>query len=252
MRYPPYIESDLIFPDFLHVVMHYPRPRLDGIAASVTEALAQILEDAAIKAGDRVAIGVGSRGIANLPRMVRTIVTTLRDMGAAPFILPAMGSHGGATAAGQTAVLERLGITGAGCGAPIHSGMDTAVVGQVLDGVPLYFSAEALEADHTIAINRIKPHTKFKGALESGIAKMLCVGLGKHDGALTYHREAMRYGFLSLLEAMADGLREKTNFRGALGVVENAYDETCRIAAVPVKRLFETEAALLEEACPDV
>jgi hypothetical protein len=248
MRYPTYIEADFDFPDFLHVVMHHPRPRLDEIAAPVAQALAKVLDGATLKAGDRVAIGVGSRGIANLTPMVRTMVKILRDRGAAPFIIPAMGSHGGATVAGQEAVLARLGITEAGCGAPIRSAMGTAVVGEVLDGVPLHFSTEALGADHTIAINRIKPHTKFKGALESGIAKMLCVGLGKHAGALTYHREALRCGFLPLLEAMADGLRERTNFRGAVGVVENAYDETCRIAAVPARQLFEIEAALLEEA----
>ena len=159
-----------------------------------------------------------------------------------------MGSHGGATPEGQEAVLARLGITADSCGAPVQVSMETVTVGRVWGEVPLPFAREALGADHTIAVNRIKPHTKFKGALESGIAKMLCVGLGKHEGALAYHRFALKYGFLALLRAMAEELRGRTNFSGAIGIVENAYDEICRIEAVTSDRLFVQEEALLELA----
>lgn len=248
MRYPPFIEADLDFPDFWHVIMHHPRPRVDDIPAAVSEALARVMEGTGLRKGDRVAIGVGSRGIANLALMVRTLVAELKRRGAVPFIVPAMGSHGGATAKGQQAVLARLGVTESDCGAPVYPDMATETVGHVLGGVPVPFARTALQAAHTIAVNRVKPHTKFKGALESGIAKMLCVGLGKHDGAMTYHREAMQYGFLPLLKAMAGELRGLTNFRGAIGVVENAYDETCRIEAVRGDSLFTQEEKLLEEA----
>ncbi len=248
MRYPPFIEDDFDFPAFAHVRMKRPRPRVDDVAAHTADAVAALMRDAGLQTGDRVALGVGSRGIANLALMVRTTVATLRQMGARVFIVPAMGSHGGATAGGQEKVLARLGITADGCGAPIRAAMQAKTVDRVCGEVPVAYAREALQADHAIAINRIKPHTKFKGELESGVAKMLCVGLGKHDGALAFHRFALKYGFASLLRTMAEALVQRTNFRGAIGVVENAYDETCRIEAVTAAHLFAQEAQLLEEA----
>ena len=248
MRYPSYIEEDFDFPDFAHVRMTYPRPRIDNVAEHTAQATSVLMASGGIRAGDRVAVGVGSRGIANLGVMVRAVVATLNQAGAEAVIVPAMGSHGGATAKGQAEILRRLGITAESCGAPVGPSMETAIVGRVFEDVPVPFAREALAADHTIAVNRIKPHTKFKGELESGIAKMLCVGLGKHDGALAFHRFALKYGFLTLLRAMAAELRERTNFRGAVGVFENAYDETCCIEAVPAETMFDQEANLLERA----
>ncbi len=248
MRYPPFIESDLDFPPFYHVKMHCPRPRIDDVEAVTAAETARLARDAAIRPGDRVAVGVGSRGIAHLAAMVAAMVATLKRLGAEVSIVPAMGSHGGATAEGQVQVLARLGVTAERCGAPLRAAMDTDVVGRVFDAVPVVFGREALAADHTIVINRIKPHTKFKGALASGIAKMLAVGLGKHDGALAFHRYALKHGFLPLLEAMATELLAKTNFCGALGVVENAYDETCRIEALMSEGLLAREEELLQEA----
>ena len=248
MRYPPFIESDFEFPLFGHVQMHYPRPRIDDVAAETAHITLELMQSCAFKAGDRVALGVGSRGITNLPAVVCAMVTTLKQMGARVFIVPAMGSHGGATAEGQEGVLARLGITADRCGTALRPSMETATVGRVLGEVPVTFAREALQADHTIAVNRIKPHTKFKGALESGIAKMLCVGLGKHEGALAYHHFALKHGFLPLLRAMAEELLAKTNFRGAIGIVENAYDEICRLEAVTAGHLFVQEEKLLEQA----
>ncbi len=248
MRYPSFIESDFAFPAFMHAVMHFPRPRTDDLTAALTGATKQLAQAAGIKADDRVALGVGSRGIAHLPLMVRSIVAELKHLGADVFIVPAMGSHGGATPGGQVGVLARLGVTADSCGAPIRPAMTAIEVGRVWDDVPVYFAQTACQADHTIAINRVKPHTKFKGPLESGIAKMLCVGLGKHEGALAFHRFALRHGFHPLLRAMAEALKARTNFRGAIGIVENAYEEACRIEAVPVQDMFAKEAELLEAA----
>jgi hypothetical protein len=245
MRYPPFIESDFDFPAFVHVRMEYPRPRVDDVASATAGATSDLIHAGGFKAGECVALGVGSRGIAHLETMVRTVVATLRQKGLDVVIIPAMGSHGGATAEGQMRVLAGLGITPQSCGAEVRASMEAVTVTQVFDEVPVPFAREALAADHTIAINRIKPHTKFKGALESGIAKMLCVGLGKHEGALAFHRFALKYGFLPLLKAMAQELRARTNFRGAIGVVENAYDETCRMASVPAEHLFAEEEQLL-------
>ncbi len=248
MRYPSFIESDFAFPAFMHAVMHFPRPRIDDLTAALTGATKQLAQAAGIKAGDRVALGVGSRGIAHLPLMVRSIVAELKHLGADVFIVPAMGSHGGATPGGQVGVLARLGVTADSCGAPIRPAMAAIEMGRVWEDVPVYFAQAACQADHTIAINRVKPHTKFKGPLESGIAKMLCVGLGKHEGALAFHRFALRHGFHPLLRAMAEALKARTNFRGAIGIVENAYEEACRIEAVPVQDMFAKEAELLEAA----
>jgi hypothetical protein len=248
MRYPPFIEADFDFPAFVPVRMRYPRPRINDLEAEVAAATAELMASCDFEKGARVALGVGSRGIANLFPMVRTVVATLKRMGARVVIVPAMGSHGGATAEGQTQVLERLGISAESCGAPVCASMDTTTVGHVCGGVPVPYAREAQQADHAIAINRIKPHTKFKGTLESGLAKMLCVGLGKHDGALAYHRYALQHGFEHLLRAMADELLARTNFRGGIAVVENAYDETCRIAAVAARDLFARESLLLEES----
>jgi hypothetical protein len=248
MRYPPFIANDMPFPPFLHVQLRPAQQRLADVPAAVRAALAAVLTGGPIRAGDRVAVAVGSRGIAALVPMVRTVVAELRRHGADPFIVPAMGSHGGATAAGQSAVLARLGVTAESCGAPVRASMETVVVGQARGEVPVHFDREALTADHTVCLNRIKPHTKFKGSVGSGIQKMLCVGLGKHDGAIAYHKWALKYGFEPLLEAMARVLAARSNFRWALAVVENAYDEPCQIEAVTAERMWRREPELLAEA----
>ena len=141
---------------------------------------------------------MGSRGIANLALIVKTCCTRLTQIGATPVIIPAMGSHGGATAEGQRKILEELGVTESTCTAPIRSSMETTRIGGVFDQVPVYFSSDALAMDHCLCINRIKPHTKFKAPVESGICKILCVGMGKHAGALAYHKWGLKYGFLSV------------------------------------------------------
>ena len=137
----------------------------------------------AIRPGQTVALTAGSRGIHQIGQILRAAVDFLRALGASPFIVPAMGSHGGGTADGQTQVLERLGITEQSCGCPIHSSMETVVVCQAAEGFPVHFDRLAYEADHVLVCNRVKPHTGFVGDIESGLMKMLLIGLGKHDGA---------------------------------------------------------------------
>lgn len=142
---------------------------------------------ARIEEGDSVAIGVGSRGIARLPEIVAAVAELLQSHGARPYIVPAMGSHGGASAEGQRAVLADLGITEQSHGIPICAAMDTAVVGEV-DGLTVHCAVEALSADHVLVLNRLKSHTSFTGSIESGVAKMLAIGLGKQRGAEEVHR----------------------------------------------------------------
>lgn len=186
--------------------------------------------------------------MANLPQMVRTLCERLQRFGARPFIVPAMGSHGGATAEGQAALLARLGVTDTSCGVPVRSSMQTDPIATVLDQVPVHLAREILAADHAVCINRIKPHTKFKGPLESGLAKMLCVGMGKHAGALAYHRWALRHGFFPLLEEMTRAILAQGNVRFGLAVIENVREQTLRVEAVPADRLLQREPALLAMA----
>jgi len=244
VRYPAFIESDFDFPQFHHVRMNFSREAIGDVPAAVNRALDGVLPACGIRAGDRVAVGVGSRGIDQLAAMVRAACLRLREAGARPTIVPAMGSHGGATAEGQLAVLHRLGVTAEACGAPLLSSLDVEQVGAVFGEVPLYYSKDALAMEHSIVINRIKPHTKFRGPAESGILKMLCIGMGKHSGALAYHNWAMKYGFYPLLREMGTALAEVANFRFGLAVVENAFDRPLAITGVAAERLIEEEAQL--------
>jgi hypothetical protein len=248
MRYPDFIESPFDFPPFHTVQMKYPDDHIADVENAVMQEMDTILPGSGIRAGDRVAVAVGSRGIDRLPQMVRAMCNRIKATGAIPTIIPAMGSHGGATAKGQRLILETLGVTEAGCGAPIISTMDTVQIGTVHAEIPVYFSADARGMDHTITINRIKPHTKFKAPIESGLMKMLCLGLGKHQGALSWHHFALKYGFFELLCAMGECLIEKSNFRFGIAVVENALDEAFLIEAIPANQIRSREASLLEIA----
>ncbi len=248
MRYPSYLEQNFTFPRFCRVRMHYPHLQIDDLEDAVRRASNEVLPGSGIRAGHRVAIGVGSRGIANLPLIIRALCRQLIQMGALPVIIPAMGSHGGATETGQAEVLKTLGVTAEFCGAPIRSSLAVKQVGMAFGKVPVWFSQDALKADHSIILNRIKPHTKFKADIESGLSKMLCVGMGKHRGALAYHKWALKFGFAALVKEMAQTIITNTNFRFGIGIVENAYDQTLKIEALPGQRIAAREPALLEIA----
>lgn len=200
-----------------------------------------------IMPGARVAIGVGSRGIANLPVLVKAVVDVVKAVGAHPFIVPAMGSHGGATAEGQQAMLEHLGVTESRVGAPILSTMEVVERGRSESGLPLYVDMYAAGADGIILINRIKPHTSFRGPIESGLQKMMVIGLGKQKGADSAHA----LGF----EHMAARLSELSNvfianlpFLFGLAILENAYDQTAKVATILPEQLQDEEPRLLNEA----
>lgn len=248
MRYPDYIEQDLDFPAFYRVRMRYPDDRLLDIEDEIERTIGQVLPDSGIASGDTVAVAVGSRGIDNLALMVRAVCERLRAHGARPFILPAMGSHGGATPAGQRRILEQLGVTEDFVGAPIQSAMDTVRIASLHGEVPVYFSRDAIEADHSICLNRIKPHTKFKAPVESGLSKMLCLGMGKHAGALAWHNWALKYGFYPLLRDMTAAILCHANVRFGLGIVEDSNDHTAYVEAIPAADIPLREPVLLEQA----
>ena len=197
--------------------------------------------------GKRVALAVGSRGLANLPVLAGTAVRVLQEQGADVFIVPAMGSHGGATDEGQRLLLEHLGVSEKTMGVPVLSKVEPAVIGRTEEGAPVYFDANAAGADYTVTVARVKPHTAFHGTYESGMVKMNVIGLGKQKGADYCHERGM--------ENMAENLRrigkisiERSNLLLSLCVVENAYDETYLIRAIPRDQILQEEPALLKTA----
>jgi len=195
----------------------------------------------------RVAVTAGSRGVANMPLVLKTVVSFVREAGCDPFLFPAMGSHGGATAEGQRAILESLGITPESVGAPILCGTEVAELCRLPDGTPVCIDRYAAGADGIVVVNRIKPHTAFRNAYESGLVKMAVIGMGKQIGAEICHSR----GWGCMAENIArigEGVLRRANILFVLGLVENAYDETCKVEALRRGEFLEREPALLAEA----
>jgi hypothetical protein len=234
-------------PRVVKVRQVFERPKLADPAAELTAQLAAKGALAAVKPGQRIAITAGSRGITNLPLLIKTLAAALKAAGAEPFLIPAMGSHGGATAEGQTKMLAGMGITAEYVGAPVRASMATVEVGRSAHGFPVFIDRLASEADGIFVINRIKPHVAFRGPYESGLAKMIVIGLGKQKGADICHD----LGFGRMAEnipAMAAVTLARTNIVGAVGILENAYHETARLAVLAKDEILAAEPALLEEA----
>jgi len=232
-------------PRMIRVRQTFPRPRVADVPAAVAQALAEA--GVPIKRGDTVAVGAGSRGIANIDTVVGATVRWLRDLGARPFVFPAMGSHGGGTPEGQLAVLEHYGITEATMGCPIRATMEVGQVGEAL-GLPVWLDCYAAEADWIGLVNRIKPHTDFKGSIESGLFKMMTIGLGKWKGAVQYHRANVNHGYETVITAVGREMLAKARIAFGVGVVENGYDETARIEAFNAQDLEAGERRLLKDA----
>jgi hypothetical protein len=245
---PPKLDAEigLDFPSLyagqrIYSAEDVPEIAIEDIPARIRAELQPILDRVAL--GDRVAITAGSRGIANMPIILRACGDAIRDVGGDPFIVPAMGSHGGATAEGQRDLLAGYGITRDIVGMPVISSMDVQPIGTV-DEMPVYMSTTALEADHVLLVNRVKPHTDFRGSVESGLAKICAIGLGKQLGAQTIHS----YGTRGLAEMMPRAARCIINrtgkIIGGLAILENAYDTTARVEFVEPEGI----AAAAEEA----
>jgi hypothetical protein len=235
----------MAFPRMIRVRQTFPRPRVADIPAAVQEALgAAALR---VKPGDTVAVGAGSRGIANIDVIVGATVRWLKELGARPFVFPAMGSHGGGTAEGQLSVLEHYGITAATMGCPVRATMDVVQVGEAL-GLPVWLDTLAAEADWIGVVNRVKLHTDFKGSIESGLFKMMTIGLGKHRGAIQYHRANIHHGYETVITSVGREMLAKALIGFGVGVVENGYDETAHIEAFRPEDLEAGERRLLKSA----
>jgi hypothetical protein len=217
-------------------------PALNDIRAAVGEALRSV----ELPTG-KVAVGVGSRGVGRISDVVAALVGFLKEAGAEPFIIPAMGSHGASTAEGQADVLRHLGVSEERVGCPIRATMEARKIGETPGGVSVYMDQNAFEADAVVVVNRIKPHTAFRGTVESGPTKMLAIGLGKQKGAYSIHAA----GWGRIHETIPEAARvavQSGKVAFGLAVLENADEEPYRVAAVPAKKLEESEAPLLEEA----
>jgi hypothetical protein len=222
--------------------------RINDVAGEVDRQLARLQLGKRVQTGQSVAITAGSRGIANIPTILGAAVEHLKRLGVRPFIVPAMGSHGGGTAEGQREVVESYGITEEAVGCPIRSSMETVVVCQTPEGLPVHFDRLAYEADHVLVVNRIKPHTRFVGPIESGLMKMLLIGLGKCQGAQVYHGAIQEYSFAQIIRSVADAVFAKCHILAGLGIVENAYDQTALLEAIAPEEFEVREKELLVQA----
>lgn len=223
-------------------------PQLENIEKRVNELLDGFELSKKVKEGERIALTAGSRGIKDKPRVLKTIVDRLKDLGTSPVVIPCMGSHGGATAQGQIEVLESLGITEKSVGAPIISSMDVDEIGRTRFGTPVLIARDLLKVDRIIVVNRIKPHTDFRGENESGLLKMMVIGMGKHQGALMVHRLTVKHGFPAVIGEVGSIIRKKLPILFGMGLIENQYGKTAFIDLVKAGELVEKEKVLLRRA----
>ncbi len=230
------------FPRMAAVRQRFERPTVPDIPAAVREQMKRLLP--ADIPGKRIAVTAGSRGIRNIALIIQSVVAAVRDAGGEPFIVPAMGSHGGATAEGQIAVLESLGVTESYCAAPIHSSMEVCEIGETESGIPVVMDRNAWGADGVILVNRIKTHTDFKGDVESGLMKMTAIGLGKQAQALVLHRRGV-FGIRDIMKEVATVSLATGKILGGLAILENAYDETAHIEGLLTAEIPTREPELL-------
>jgi hypothetical protein len=237
-------DGKMNYPPLYRIQQQFEKTSIKDIPEAVRREFSRLNGAKNIKPNQRVAVTVGSRGIYNLRIIVATAVECLRNMGLKPFIIPAMGSHGAATAKGQIKVLKELGITESSVGAPIISSMDVVSVGRLDSGAKVFVSKDALEADHLVVINRVKPHTLLRGEVESGLCKMLAVGCGKHQGALNMHT----FGLAATIVPAARIILEKAPVLCGLAILENSLDETHTLKLALPEQFVEADRELLASA----
>ena len=234
------------FPKMLRIKQKFPDEHVMDIDGAVHEEISKLpLPD--LK-GKRVVVTAGSRGIPNFMECCRAIGRELRARGAEPFVVPAMGSHGGGTAEGQIEVLASLGMTEESLEMPISAAMDTVVLGRSPEGVEVNCDVNAYGADYIVVCGRVKPHTDFRGPVESGLCKMMVVGLGKHRGAVSFHKTGGIFGMSERLQSSARIFLEKTRVLFAMALIDNAYHQTKRLEAVMPEDVLVREPELLKEA----
>jgi hypothetical protein len=234
-------------PKMALISQRFPDPHLTDLAAEVQAAFAKEDEKVTWPVGKEVAVIVGSRGIACIDEVTKHVIEVLKAKGVSPFIVPGMGSHGGATGPGQKEVLASLGVTEERMGVPIRASMEVVQIGELANGLPVYVDQYAYSADGIVLINRVKPHTAFRGRYESGIVKMMAIGLGKQKGAESCHK----LGFGKMADhivQIADVVMKSGKILCGVAIVENAYDHVMRVEVLPTNEIFAREPAILELA----
>ncbi len=238
----------MTLPQMFRIRQKVDPPVVADVAAAVRAEIGKLPLAGRFAPGARVAVTGGSRGVANIAIILRTTCDCLKALGTRPFIVPAMGSHGGATAEGQLKVLARYGITPESMDVPILSSMETVEIGQMPWGFPVHVDKHAYEADHIVLVNRIKPHTNFRAHVESGLMKMLVIGLGKHQGAILAHRASVDVGLPRAIPEVARFSLSKLPILFGVGTLENVRHQTAKVEATLPEVLEGTETRLLQEA----
>jgi hypothetical protein len=237
----------MAFPKMFRVKQELQGPMLADIPAAVRETMRNLKLADRVKPGQTVAITSGSRGVANIDRITKAVVDELKTLGLKPFICPTMGSHGEATAEGQLKILEHYGITEATMGCPMKSSMEVVEIGKV-KGTTVFCDKNAWGADHIVVIGRVKTHTDFDGEIESGLYKMMAIGLGKQHGAENYHRAGHHYSYAEIFPLVGQAVLDSGHVLFGLGIVENGHDQTAKVQAILPKDFAPAEKALLKEA----
>jgi len=232
----------------IQIKQKFPSYSVEDVTERIKSEIANLKLEKQVKPGDSIAITAGSRGITDINVITRTVIDELIKLQGRPFIIPAMGSHGGATVSGQLKVLEGYGITEKKMGAPIKATMDVVRIGEGNNGIPVYVDKNAINADHVVAINRIKPHTRFTGEIESGLIKMLLVGLGKDVGARVYHRVIMKNTFDRIVESVLPLVLSKLSVLFGLSIIENAYGKVADTSAMRGEDIIKKEPGLKKKS----
>lgn len=235
--------KDIPLPKMMKVKQSFDDTRLEDVDAALNDALQKEEIRKTVKPGMEIAVAVGSRGVDQIVEVTRRTVTFLKDLGAKPFIVPSMGSHGGATAEGQTAVLAHLGVTEESVGAEIRSSMEVVEIGKLENGLPVYIDKHASEADGIVVINRVKPHTAFRGTVESGIMKMIAIGLGKQRGAEVCHQLGFEHMGKHII-LMSSMILEKMPVLFGVATIENAFDKVAQVEVLLPDEIESRETEL--------
>jgi hypothetical protein len=241
----PLYPENMQFPRLLPVRQNFPDRAIRDVASEVTRQLTSSAFASRLKPGARVALGVGSRGIANIATIVRSVVDYWKSQGCHPFLFPAMGSHGAATAEGQADVLAHYGIHEATMGCPVMSQLEVVSLGKTSDGIEAFMDKLAFESDGAMLIGRVKWHTDFAGAIESGLFKMMAIGLGKFAGAQRYHTYAYKLGLEHVIRSVGRQVLQSGKILGGLAIIEDAHHNTAQLTAVPVEDMERKEEELL-------
>ncbi|MBT4089391.1 MAG: DUF2088 domain-containing protein, partial [Deltaproteobacteria bacterium] len=236
------------FPKMVRVKQQFNNQKVSDISGRITRQIKDLLPDMPIKPGQTVAVACSSRGLSDYPEIVKAVIDNLKALNLKPFLVPAMGSHGAGTAKGQERVLLHLGLTQEAVGAKILSSLDVVDLGKTPEGIPVMVDRLAFEADHIVLINRIKKHTDFMGEFESGLMKLMVIGLGKIAGAGIYHQAMMSFGSSNVIAAGGRHVKDNCNILFGVATIENGYSEVADVGVFSPGEIESREKAFFSRS----